>query len=136
MNKQICGVKKCIEARAKPEAAYVAPLPGKPGQSRKRKAGANKTRNRNEDVTDSDFELENSDADSDSDSEASGGINEADAEGDSDDIALRFGHVARSIHKKSYNWQKGAFYRVFWPDQGKWLIGQYDLNMTMTGRSH
>jgi hypothetical protein len=134
VKKQICGVKKCIEARAKPGAVYVTPLPGKPGQSRKRKAGENQTRNRNEDETDSDFELGNADADSDSDSEASDGINEADSESDSDDSddsddsALVFANVARSIHKKSYNWQNGAFYRVFWSDQGKWLIGQYDTD--------
>ena len=48
MKKQICQVKKCIEARAKPNAIYQPPLPAKPGAKSKSNSVGRKRRSRDE----------------------------------------------------------------------------------------
>ena len=41
--------------------------------------------------------------------------------GDSDDDEPAY----PSVHYKTYPWQMGAFYKVFWVQENKWLTGQY-----------
>ena len=49
--------------------------------------------------------------------------------GDSDDNEPAYlrafeKHVNPNVHYKTYPWRKGAFYKVFWVQENKWLTGQ------------
>lgn len=148
MKKQICQVKKCIEARGKPNAIYQPPLPAKSGARSKPNSVGHKRRSRDEDEEeeeegDGEFVPEENGRVSDMDISSAGSDSEDDAfdsqheseESDEDphDDDLLFAAVEKSVHRKGYPWTLGAHYRVFWPTLGKWLVGQYDGPALRTG---
>jgi hypothetical protein len=151
MKKKICQVKKCIAARSDVNAMWSPPLPNKASapKRQKRLPAAERREVLSSDYSDDDAEEEERehaeedrlciyiaedggrisdvpDVSSESDvpdvsSESDEREEDERKSGDSDDDEPAY----PSVHYKTYAWQMGAFYKVFWVQENKWLTGQY-----------
>jgi len=136
MKKKVCGVKACIAAHEKLGAARPRPLPNKVGapsrgNKRKSKVLALKEKDTDDESDDnSDSELPNggvggrvSDvSDAESGPESRSDDDEDGTSSSDEDASFVFG---KSLHCKEYNWEEGALYNVYWPEQKRFLTGQY-----------
>jgi hypothetical protein len=151
IKKKICLVKKCIAARSVVDAMWSPPLPNKASapKRQKRLPAAERREVLSSDYSDDDAEEEEREhaeedrlciynvedggrisdvPDVSSESDVSDVSSESDERegderksGDSDDDEP----ACPSVHYKTYAWQMGAFYKVFWVQENKWLTGQY-----------
>ena len=147
MKKQICQVKKCIAARSVVNAMWSPPLPNKPSAPKRQKR-VRREAEVSSDYGDDDAEEEErqhvqedrlvcfpdyedggriSDVpDFSSESEEEGDKSEG-HDSDDDEPAYLHAfekHVNPNVHYKTYPWQNGSFYKVFWVQEKKWLTGQ------------
>ena len=144
MKKKICQVKKCIAARAVVNAMWSPPLPNKASAPKRQKrlpvAEVLSSDYGDDDAEEEEREHAEEDSHDDEDggrisdvadlsSESDEGEGDESESGDSDDnepAYLRaFENINPSVHYKTYPWQMGAFYKVFWVQEKKWLTGQY-----------